>query len=102
MCIFSGASDIGIFKVYRQIALGNICRLLYMTKKVFLPAGSLLYDYYKENETEVYDCDKISDMTFEEFSKAPLSTEPSKCIKERMTQEKVIEQWANVFANSEE
>ena len=94
---FLWSIDIGIFKVYRQIALGNICRLLYMTKKVYLPAGSILYDYYKENGTEIYDCDKISEMSFAEFTKAPIMTEPSQCIKDIMTQEKVIEQWRNVF-----
>lgn len=89
--------DIAIFKVYRQIALGNICRLLYMTKKVYLPKGSLLYDYYIENDTEVYDCDIISDMTFDEFKEKPKMTEPSACIKERMNRGAVIEMWRNVF-----
>ncbi|MBQ8164554.1 MAG: TDP-N-acetylfucosamine:lipid II N-acetylfucosaminyltransferase [Clostridia bacterium] len=89
--------DIAIFKVYRQIALGNICRLLYMTKKVYLPKGSLLYNYYEENDTEIYDCDAISDMTFDEFKAKPKMTEPSACIKERMNRGAVIEMWRNVF-----
>ncbi len=89
--------DIGIFKVYRQIALGNICRLLYMTKKVYLPSGSILYDYFTDADTEVYDCDKIADMSFEEFAAKPINTEPSDYIMERMTLEKVIEQWRRVF-----
>ncbi len=89
--------DIAIFKVYRQIALGNICRLLYMTKKVYLPKGSLLYNYYEENDTEIYDCDAICDMTYSEFTTKPKMTEPSACIKERMNRGAVIEQWRNVF-----
>ena len=93
--------DIAIFKVYRQIALGNICRLLYMTKKVYLPKGSLLYNYYEENDTEIYDCDVISQMTFEEFTAKPKMTEPSECIKERMNRGAVIDQWKNVFEKSE-
>ena len=89
--------DVGIFKVYRQIALGNICRLLYMTKKVYLPSDSILYRYFTDADTEVYDCDKIAEMTFDDFAAKPEMTEPSAYIQERMTLEKVIAQWQRVF-----
>lgn len=92
--------DVAVFKVYRQIALGNICRLLYMTKKVYMPRGSLLYDFFDGTGTEVYDSDRIEEMTFAEFAQKPRMTEPSQYIMERMNMEKVAAQWGAVFENA--
>ena len=89
--------DAGVFKCYRQIALGNICKLLYMCKKVWLPKGSLMHDCFTEKETEIYDFDDIPSLTFEEFSKPALSTEPSAYMQGRMIKENVVKQWDDAF-----
>jgi len=89
--------DIGVFKVYRQIALGNICKLLYMCKKVYLPKGSLMYDCFLDKNTEVFDFDTIKDLSFEEFSKPGSLDKPSDYMMGRMTKDRVISQWKDVF-----
>ncbi len=92
--------DVGVFKVYRQIALGNICKLLYMCKKVYLPKGSLMYDCFTEKETEVYDFGAIKDMTFDEFSAPCKNQTPSDYMMGRMTKERVLDDWRKVFENN--
>lgn len=92
--------DVGVFCVERQIALGNICKLLYACKKVYLPKGSLMYDCFTEKETEVYDFNEIKNETFEEFSRPCKNKEPSDYMKGRMTKENVLSQWKTVFDTS--
>ena len=63
--------DIAIFDLYRQAGLGNLHPLLYMDKKIFLPAGTVMYDWLKAQNLEIYDTNQIPNMTFEEFIKPP-------------------------------
>ena len=65
--------DIVVFGLYRQAGLGNLHPLLYMNKKIFLPAKSVMYRWLKEQGLEVYDTDSIPNMTFEEFVAPPSS-----------------------------
>lgn len=89
--------DIGVFCVERQIALGNICKLLYACKKVYLPKGSLMYDCFTEKNTEVYDFNEIESESFEDFSRPCVNKEPSEYMKGRMTKQNVLDQWKTVF-----
>lgn len=59
--------DIVIFDLYRQAGLGNIHPLLYMNKKIFLPAGTILYDWLTLQGVEIYDTNQIPFMSYEEF-----------------------------------
>ena len=59
--------DIVIFDLYRQAGLGNIHPFLYMNKKIFLPAGTILYDWLTSQGLEIYDTNQIPSMSYEEF-----------------------------------
>lgn len=89
--------DIAVFALYRQAGLGNIIRLLYMGKKVFLPKGSVMYDFFVNNGVEIYDTELIPEMTFEEFIEPPKSTQPNSFIVDMMAEDKLIEQWQTLY-----
>lgn len=59
--------DIVVLGLERQAALGNIHPLLYMNKKIFLPGDSPMFQFFVEQGVEIYDTNKISNMSFEEF-----------------------------------
>ncbi len=63
--------DIVIFDLHRPCGIGNLLYMLYMGKKVFLPADSDYYRYLTDKGIKIYDTDKIPEMTFEEFSAPP-------------------------------
>ena len=90
--------DIGVFDVYRQIALGNIEQLLYMRKKVFLPKESVLGRFYAENDCECFDVDKIGEMSFEEFAENKTNKEVPECIIKHLSEKSIIAEWKVVFA----
>jgi hypothetical protein len=64
---FLSMIDIAIFNTSRQIGLGNITPLLYMGKKIFMPAGSIMYEYYKSVGVEVFDSNQLNNMEFSQF-----------------------------------
>jgi dTDP-N-acetylfucosamine:lipid II N-acetylfucosaminyltransferase len=64
---FLSTMDIAIFNTSRQIGLGNIAPLLYMEKKVFIPAGSVMYEYYKSKGIHICNYNQISNMDFADF-----------------------------------
>lgn len=61
--------DIVIFDLYRQAGLGNLHALLYMNKKIFMPSGTILYDWFTSRGVEIYDTNMIPNMNYEEFIK---------------------------------
>ncbi|MCR5693969.1 MAG: TDP-N-acetylfucosamine:lipid II N-acetylfucosaminyltransferase [Clostridia bacterium] len=93
--------DIGVFDVYRQIALGNIEQLMYMRKKVYLAPDGVLGKYYAENGAEYSDVNEIGDISFEEFTRNDLPKEPPECILKHLSQRSFIAQWKVVFAAAE-
>ena len=88
--------DIGIFDVDRQIALGNICRLLYMCKKIYLPEESLLYKFFTDNNTEVFPLEMLKG-EFDDFIKPSQAVKPSDYIADGMDSGKIINMWKKVF-----
>jgi dTDP-N-acetylfucosamine:lipid II N-acetylfucosaminyltransferase len=66
--------DIGIFDYNHQSALGNIVLLLLFGKKIYLSKNGILYSGYKKEGINVYDCDEIGKVSFNEFKKLPMST----------------------------
>lgn len=62
-------SDVDIFLLNsaRQIALGNIHKMLLMQKKIYLPKDSVLSSYYREQEIPVCDIEEIGQVCFKEF-----------------------------------
>jgi len=94
---FMWSVDIAVFCLYRQAALGNIIRLLYMGKKVFLPKDSVMYNFFVENGVEIYDTEAIPNMTYEEFT-APLKTKtPKPFIVKMMNEDDLVRSWDSVF-----
>ena len=59
--------DIAIFDTVRQVALGNINKLIYMQKKVYLFPDSVMFNYYKSNGACVYNCTDIGELNFYDF-----------------------------------
>ena len=94
---FMWSVDIAVFCLYRQAALGNIIRLLYMGKKVFLPKDSVMYNFFVENGVEIYDTEAIPNMSYEEFV-APLKTAaPNPFIVKMMHEEDLVNSWNGIF-----
>ena len=59
--------DIAIFDTQRQIALGNISRLIYQNAKVYLTGDSILYLYFSKNGVPVQTVESIEKMSFQDF-----------------------------------
>jgi len=95
---FLSTVDIAIFNTPRQIGLGNISPLLYMEKKIFIPKGTVMYEYYKSQNIEICDYNQIDKIDFDRFSK-PVGMENAKrFVKSQATnKEKKIEMWQRVF-----
>lgn len=64
--------DVAIFHTYRQIALGNIYPLMYLGKKLYMPRGSVMYEYFTSVGIEIGDSNKIGKMDYNELIK-PIS-----------------------------
>lgn len=95
---FLWSMDIAVFSLYRQAALGNIIRLLYMGKKVFLPKNSVMYDFFAENGVEIYDTEAIADMSYEEFTAPLKGPVPHPFIVRMMNAPDLVNAWDGVFA----
>ena len=89
--------DIGIFNAHRQNALGNILRLSYMGKKIYLHSDNPLYQFVKDKGVEIYDVKDIPKMTFEEFSAPPKAKEPAPWIREYYHPDMAARYWAAMF-----
>lgn len=57
--------DIGIFHTFRQIALGNIQRMLFRNVKLYLPEQSVMYRYFSENGVPVQTCEDLEHCSFD-------------------------------------
>ena len=88
--------DCAVFDFERPCALGNIRILLYMGKKVYLPAGTPFYNFFIEHGIKVYDTNRIPDMTFEEFI-APPEDSNLEWIRDYMNNDSCIKHWQEMF-----
>ncbi|MGN0505883.1 MAG: TDP-N-acetylfucosamine:lipid II N-acetylfucosaminyltransferase [Lachnospiraceae bacterium] len=95
---FLWSVDIAVFWLERQAALGNILRLLYMGKKVFLPKDSVMYDFFVENGVEIYDSKKIPEMTYEEFVAPLKKPTPDPFIVKMMNEQSLVDSWQQIFS----
>lgn len=93
--------DIAIFKLHRQAALGNIMKLLYMNKKVYLPSDTVMYDFFKGQGCDIQDFKLVGKIKFEELVE-PVSEEHSiQYIKSRVEHKNIIGMWEYLFRNIE-
>ncbi len=87
----------GIFNAERQNALGNINKLLYMGKKVYLSRKNPLFDFYVEKGFEIHDIDELDNITFEEFASPVKTPFPNPWLKAYYSIDGAAEHWRNVF-----
>lgn len=59
--------DIAIFNTQRQIALGNINRMIFRNVKLYMPADSVMYKYFSSEGVPIQAFDAIINMSFEKF-----------------------------------
>ncbi len=88
--------DAAVFDFDRPCGLGNIRIMLYMGKKIFLPAENAFYKFLTEQGIKVYDANKIPEMTYEEFS-APVEGTDLTWIKDYMNNDSCIKRWLDMF-----
>lgn len=95
---FLSEMDISIFNTYRQIGLGNISPLLYMEKKIFIPKGSVMYDFYRSEDINICDYNDIQEYDFETFIESVNMKNAKKhIISNELNLTKKIEIWSQVF-----
>jgi dTDP-N-acetylfucosamine:lipid II N-acetylfucosaminyltransferase len=95
---FLATIDIAIFNTHRQIALGNLSPLRYMEKKIFIPAGSVMYEHFRSQGTNICDYNKIERMDFNSFTEPVDMKKAKEIIKSNITSvSKKIEMWNKVF-----
>lgn len=90
--------DIAIFNTQRQIGLGNISPLLYMQKKIYIPKGTVMYDFYQSEGINICDYNEIKNLTFNEFIE-PIDMKNGKkyIVNNELNKEKKIKMWSEVF-----
>lgn len=90
--------DIFILNSTRQIALGNIHPMILMRKKIFLPAGSVLYRYYSDEGDEISCLEMIknANFTYDDLCK-DLNTEIAQNHLIDYLQEDTISKWRDIF-----
>lgn len=89
--------DIGIFPAERQNALGNINKMLYLGKKVYLSKNNPMYGFYIEKGFEVHDVDELRTTSYEDLIK-PISVDfPNPWLKDCYSAEGSARLWQQVF-----
>lgn len=89
--------DIGIFPADRQNALGNINKMLYLGKKVYLSKKNPMYDFYISKGFEIHDVEELKTTTYEKLIQ-PISVDyPNPWVKNYYSFEGSARLWQNVF-----
>ena len=94
---FLWAMDIAVFKLDRQAALGNLMNLFYMGKKIFLPANTVMYDFFLSQGVDVHDTGLIGKIPFSDFSAIRENAELPQYILDRTDKQKIVEKWRYIF-----
>lgn len=89
--------DIAIFNARRQSGIGNIERLLYMGKKVYLSKQSPLYQYYLDKGFEIHSVEELRTCTFEELIQPVHVSYPNPWIHAHTNFNIIADKWKNVF-----
>ena len=93
---FISLLDIAILAHNQQQAFGNIISLLSMKKTVYLKEEVTTYETLKEMGIEIKSFDRFTDL--EKFDENTLENN-RKIIEENFSEEKLKEQWKNIFEN---
>jgi len=95
---FLWTMDIAAFKLDRQAAIGNLMNLFYMGKKVFLPANTIMYDFFRSQEIPVCDVNQIGTLSFAELAQPCSSDTVPTYIYERTNREEIVKKWNHIFS----
>lgn len=88
--------DVFILNSKRQIALGNIHKLLSLGKKIYLPQDSILFEYYTNNNIPVYNIESLYNCSFHELTKDTDAKRLREYI-QKLYDTDIIEMWRDVF-----
>ncbi len=90
--------DIAIFNTRRQIGLGNISPMLYMEKKIYMPKDSVMYNFYKSQQVDIWDYNEIINFDYSEFTQ-PLRFKGGRkyVVANELDLNHKIDMWAKVF-----
>lgn len=88
--------DIAVFRLDRQAALGNLMNLFYMGKKVYLPADTIMYDFFKAGGVPVHDINQLGTLSFDDFTRNEHIPVPQ-YIHERTDTDRIVEKWRLIF-----
>ena len=95
--------DIAIFNHDRQQALGNICVLLYLGKKVFIRDDITSWDYLKNDlGIDIYATDAIGDLDFAAFSQFTHKEKNRLSVSEIFDYQKTKSLWNVMFNGAED
>jgi dTDP-N-acetylfucosamine:lipid II N-acetylfucosaminyltransferase len=95
---FLASIDIAIFNTQRQIGLGNLSPLRYLEKKIFIPAGSVMFEHFVSQGISICDYNKIEMMDFRSFTEPVDMKKAKELIKSDLANVNVeIERWRKVF-----
>lgn len=90
--------DIVIFNTTRQIGLGNLIPLLYMEKKIYIPKGSVMYDFYKNQGINICNYFDINIGNYNSFvSPIDMSAGKEFIISNELRIENKVDMWNKVF-----
>lgn len=99
--VFLSTIDIAILGAPRQNALGNIIRLLYMGKKVYLAPDNPLFYFLKEKGFTIYNIEDLKDISYEAFSLLSKQSEPNPWLKKYFGTDSAAHLWKQVFDYAE-
>lgn len=90
--------DIAIFNTTRQIGLGNISPMLYMEKKIYMPKDSVMYNFYRSQQVDIWDYNEIANFDYSEFIQ-PLKFKGGQkyIVENELDLEHKIDMWNKVF-----
>ena len=94
---FLWSIDVAYFLLERQAALGNLMRLIYMGKRIYLPSNTVMYDFFRSQDIDIADANTVIQKTFDEFIKPINNTTPPQYILDRTNPNKVVEKWRYIF-----
>jgi hypothetical protein len=95
---FLASIDIAIFNTQRQIGLGNLAPLRYMGKKIFIPAGSVMYEHFRSQGINICDYNRIKLMNFESFTEPVDMRKAKELIQANVANVNLkVEMWTKIF-----
>lgn len=96
---FLASVDVGIFNANRQNALGNIIKLLYMGKKVYLnKKDNPIFDVLASHGLPIHDVSELKTASFEEFIEKDDAPVPNPWIYDFFSEEGASNYWKKIFA----